>query len=311
MAPPSTSKRLYRAAHAAMLAAIEIYNKPVVEYREQTFAMLFVNAWETFLKARIVQRCGNKIQAIHVRDKTTRYRRIAGTNERLTIGIRDALAQLEVPAAVRENVKAMLRIRNVSVHLGILSPDLRTHVQQFGTAGILSFSKLSGEWFGETLAVPCLLPVGFLNAADIAVTTTAGQRDLLKFLSALATRGNVDQESEYRVSMDVTVFLNPAKGDGATIGVTDDPSAPTVRLEEKDIMVRYPNTHSEVVEACRARYFDFKMNRHFHGLMRQVSTVPGCVHERHLDPRRRGGTKKKLYNLTAVLRQLDGHYKRK
>ena len=29
-----------RCAGAALLAAIEIYNKPVVEHREQTFAML-------------------------------------------------------------------------------------------------------------------------------------------------------------------------------------------------------------------------------------------------------------------------------
>ena len=291
-----------------MLAAIEIYNKPVVEYREQTFAMLFVNAWETLLKARIVQRCGNKIRAIYVRDGTMRYRRVPGTDERQTIGIREALAQAHVPAAVRENVKAMLRIRNVAVHMGVLSPGLRTQVRQFATAGVLSFAKLARDWFGETLAVPYLLPIGFLNAADIAVTAPSGQRKLLKYLSALAARGNTDEDSEYRVSMDVTVSLNPAKRDGATIGITDDPDAPKVRLEEKDILARYPNSHSDVVKACRGRYVDFKMNRHFHRVMRQIATVPGCVHERHLDPRRRGGTKKNLYNLPAVLGQLDEHY---
>ena len=35
----------------AMMAAVEIYNKPAIEYREECFVILLVNAWELFLKA--------------------------------------------------------------------------------------------------------------------------------------------------------------------------------------------------------------------------------------------------------------------
>ena len=58
-----------RCAGAAMLGAIEIYNKPTVEYREQTFAMLITNAWEILLKARIVQLRGGRLQAIYRRKR--------------------------------------------------------------------------------------------------------------------------------------------------------------------------------------------------------------------------------------------------
>jgi len=34
-----------------MLAAIEIYNKPQIEYRDECFVILLMNAWELFLKA--------------------------------------------------------------------------------------------------------------------------------------------------------------------------------------------------------------------------------------------------------------------
>lgn len=49
-----------KCAESALLAAIEIYNKPLIEYREQTLALLLVSAWEVLLKARVLQLNNNK-----------------------------------------------------------------------------------------------------------------------------------------------------------------------------------------------------------------------------------------------------------
>ena len=38
-------------SRAAILAAIEIYNKPQIEYRDECFTILLINAWELLLKA--------------------------------------------------------------------------------------------------------------------------------------------------------------------------------------------------------------------------------------------------------------------
>ena len=54
MARPKREVVMARCAGEALLAAVEIYNKPRVEYREQTVAFLLVNAWEVIIKARIV-----------------------------------------------------------------------------------------------------------------------------------------------------------------------------------------------------------------------------------------------------------------
>ena len=35
----------------ATSSAIEVYNKPSFEYREETFSILMINAWELLLKA--------------------------------------------------------------------------------------------------------------------------------------------------------------------------------------------------------------------------------------------------------------------
>ncbi|WP_230851072.1 DUF3644 domain-containing protein, partial [Ralstonia solanacearum] len=43
---------------AALTAAIEIYNKPSFPYREESFAILAINAWELLLKAKVMAENG-------------------------------------------------------------------------------------------------------------------------------------------------------------------------------------------------------------------------------------------------------------
>jgi len=51
-------------ASAALLAAIEAYNKPDSQYRDEAFAILALNAWELLLKAKLVRERGNDIRAL-------------------------------------------------------------------------------------------------------------------------------------------------------------------------------------------------------------------------------------------------------
>ncbi|WP_223955216.1 DUF3644 domain-containing protein [Aeromonas caviae] len=46
---------------AAMLSAIEIYNKPDFRYREETFSVLCINSWELLLKAKVLNLASNKV----------------------------------------------------------------------------------------------------------------------------------------------------------------------------------------------------------------------------------------------------------
>jgi hypothetical protein len=49
----------------AALSAIEIYNKPDFKYREETFAILMINAWELLLKAKIIKENGGNLRSIY------------------------------------------------------------------------------------------------------------------------------------------------------------------------------------------------------------------------------------------------------
>ena len=125
-----------RCAGAALLAAIEIYNKPTVGYREQTFAMLITNAWEVLLKARIVQLAGGRLHAIYRRERgSNRIDRDRETQDPRTITMRQCLSIVPLPVEVAGNIKGLVLIRNNAVHLGILASE--TRVKKCWNSGLL------------------------------------------------------------------------------------------------------------------------------------------------------------------------------
>jgi hypothetical protein len=60
------SARLLQNAEAALISAIEIYNKPAFAYREETFAILALNAWELLLKAKLLQVEKNNARCLYI-----------------------------------------------------------------------------------------------------------------------------------------------------------------------------------------------------------------------------------------------------
>ena len=63
----SRAARLLQNAEAALISAIEVYNKPTFAYREETFAILALNAWELLIKAKLLSVCNNEPQNINRR----------------------------------------------------------------------------------------------------------------------------------------------------------------------------------------------------------------------------------------------------
>ena len=310
MARPKRELSMARCAASAVLAAIEIYNKPTFEHREQTFALLMVNAWEILLKARLVQQAGGKMAAIYRREDGSRRYQRDSQGEPRTIGLADVLGRADIPREVRVNISGLVEVRNRAAHLGLLAPDARQAVLAFGTASVQNFLKTSLRWFGEAPEVPYLLPVGFLgHATATARTPTVGQRALLDILNHLSEPSGTGQ-SEYAVVMHVDIELNRGFSGGGNIGFTRDPAAPTVRMSDDEALRRFPTEYRELVGLCRERYVDFKKNKKFNDLMKEVHEDPQCAYERRLDPTKAAGVRKRFYNVEAVFSTLDFDYTR-
>ncbi len=285
-------------AEDALLAAIEIYNKPRVAYREQTLALLLVNAWEILLKARVVQMHGNNLAAIYRREGGSRRFRKARSGRILTVGLREAAEKAQAAKEVRSNLEGLCEVRDEAAHLGNIGVELREQTLKLGSAAVRNFTVAFGQWFGRQIEAPHLLPLGFLGQANLVKPANVRQRELLDYLRRL-TSNQAQSKSGFAVSLRVEVQLNPEFSGGGTIGLTNDPAAPKLNLTDEQALERFPLTYQELVEECRPLIQNFKQNHAFHEAMKTVKSDANHAHERRLDPQKSGGTRKFFYARTA------------
>ncbi|MFJ4225397.1 DUF3644 domain-containing protein [Microbacterium sp. NPDC089695] len=164
-APYVSIKRLVDNSLAGMLAAVEVYNKPQMTYRDEVTVMLIVNAWELALKATLRQK--NR-SIFYPKKRGERYRSIA---------IDDALGRVAAsklwPAdidgpAVMANVKALAEYRDRAIHL-YNAQGLGAVIYPFLQQNILNYRDFMVAKFKKDLADSMtwqLLPLGATAPAD-------------------------------------------------------------------------------------------------------------------------------------------------
>ncbi|MGN7975969.1 DUF3644 domain-containing protein [Microbacterium sp. 22195] len=164
-APYVSIKRLVDNSLAAMLSAVEIYNKPQMTYRDEVTVMLIVNAWELALKA-----------ALRQTNRSIFYKKERGERHR-SIGIDDALGRMNANtlwppevdgAAVTANVKALAEYRDRAIHLynahglgAVVYPFLQQNVLNYRDFVLAKFKKDLAESMTWQL-----LPLGATPPAD-------------------------------------------------------------------------------------------------------------------------------------------------
>ena len=135
MRPPVHLRFVDKAA-AAMTSAVEVYNKPSFAYREETFSILGLNAWELLLKAKVLKDAANDLRCLRVyeprRTKSGKLskklyltRNRAGNPQSISIGASIAAidkSTAKLPLEIKGNLAALTEIRDNSVHYVTASP---------------------------------------------------------------------------------------------------------------------------------------------------------------------------------------------
>ena len=171
MAQPYASyRRLRDNAKAAMLAAVEVCNKPALDYREECSVILLTNAWELLLKA-VLAKNGRTI--FYKKDRRQPYR---------TFTIKDAMDKCTpllppklAPRAIRGNLSQLVLYRDNAVHFYnqkgfrvLLLGLAQTAVKNFNDVLIELFDQTLGEQLPGTMLPiglePPLDPITFLKA---------------------------------------------------------------------------------------------------------------------------------------------------
>lgn len=101
----TTSERLVDKAKEAFVMAIEIYNKPSINYRLEGFSFFICNAWELMLKAHMINKFGE--DSIYYADKPNR-----------TIALENCVQKIftNEKAPLRKNLEKVIELRNTSTH---------------------------------------------------------------------------------------------------------------------------------------------------------------------------------------------------
>lgn len=105
----------------------------------------------------------------------------------------------------------------------------------------------------------------------------------------------------------IPTLMKEVVGKGKDVRVTSDPTAPVVRLEEKDVRDKYPLSYAELTKSLKGRYSDFKINAKYYKLKRSFEKDKSLCFTRYLDPRNPKSSTKKFYS-TAIYKEFDKHY---
>ena len=154
-----TYRSLLDKSIASMLSAIELYNKPNFQYREETFAILAVNAWELLLKAIILRQNRYKLRSLYVlkpcinkdgtKSTTRKYVDKNRSGNPKTISIMETLSILDnqkyLPTNLRDNIEALIELRDNSIHFANMD-DISRQIQELGFACIKNYILKSATY---------------------------------------------------------------------------------------------------------------------------------------------------------------------
>jgi hypothetical protein len=318
---------------ASAVSAIEIYNKPDFLYREETFSILMINAWELLLKSKILFETNNKAASIyefeHHTNKTGKTskkvyikRNRAGNPH--TIGLMRALNKLisdcsiKIDESCMANINLLMEIRDNSVHYRNDHPLLKLRVQEVGTASLKNYLTLIKEWFGEDLSKFnfYLMPLSFYHEFELMESFTLSSKNkeingLLKHIHNKATQFNSNPENPFNVILGIqTKFVKSTDPSALPFTYSDDPDAIKITYGEEDIRRRYPLDYKELNRTLRKRYTDFKENQNYHKIRTDLAGNRRYCRLRYLDPNNPKSSKKPFFS-KEIIHLFDPYYTKK
>ncbi|MCD6405460.1 MAG: DUF3644 domain-containing protein [Planctomycetes bacterium] len=259
-------RKLLGNAKAVLIAAIEIYNKPAFQYRDECFVILLLNAWELGLKALLFK---NK-QSIYYRKKRHQPYR--------TLSWQDALTKAKTyfpkgtrPLPVQYNLELIGTYRDNAVHF-YNADGFGIVIYALAQTCIKNLRDLMEAAFAVRLEEEInwqLLPLGIKPPIDVVsyILGKSGDRitdAIRQFLSELAksveelkaagedtgrllTVFNVKLESVKKIG-DADVVVGVEKADGIqgplVVVRTQDPNK-THRLRRKGVLARVQSLHGK------------------------------------------------------------------
>ena len=320
----SRSKTLLDKSIAATVAAIEIYNKPDFQYREETFSILAINGWELLFKAKWLDENGNKIQSLYVRERRQKkdgsrskkqtIRRTQSGNpvtHRIDYLAKKLIEQKHLEQNVWTNIQALIEHRNSSVHFYNSSRGFAKRLQEVGAASLENFVSLTREWFNHDFSQFnfYLMPLSFVDLPTHtkAVVSNKEEQNFLSYLERLEVEAE-EADSKYFVTVDIVVrLLRSREKDAIGVHTTSNSDAQKVYLTDEEIRREYPWTFKQLTQRCKEQYSDFIQNKDYNDIRMSLHENRKFCYIRYLDPTNPNSSTQVFYK-PSILNEFDKHY---
>ncbi len=299
----------------AVLAAIEIYNKPDFGYREETFSILLVNAWEILLKAKVVRDGLENIESLYIpdKDKLGDFVKSRSGNFR-TITIGKAINEVDIDETLKANLFVLVELRDNAIHFRNDSPILNIKLLEVGTASLLSYLEMCKEWFKKDLSKYnfYIMPMSFFHPHELQSYSVNNEsiqnQNLLRFIGNKERKFPHDPLSQHSISLRLETKFVKSKMQIDH----NDPDAISVIIDEEDIFTKtYTWACKEnLVPALKKRYSEFKVNSEFWNLLKELKENSKFCRVRYLNTKTKKGSKQEWYN-PNIVHEIDRHYTKK
>ena len=310
----------------AALSAIELYNKPNFLYREESFTILMVNAWELLLKAKILNDSGQDIKTLYIPDstkkkkngapyKTPKYKQNRSGNN-FTIDICSAMAKLNLPDNLKAQLETLVEIRDNAIHFYNESKLFERTLLRIGTATLKSYVEMLSEWFDKSVSDHniFLIPMAFDLPAEFDANSLAKEskhhQKLLEFISS-QEKDSSSSESKHAISLMVDIKFK-RDTTGLPVHQTRDGSGAPISVDsEEKFQQTYPWSFKDhLLPKLQNRYSNFKQDKAFWTLKKELEKNEKFSSERYLDLNKKKGTNKKFYS-PDIVKEFNKHYSKK
>jgi len=250
-------RHLLKNAKSALLAAIEIYNKPRFEYRDECIVILLLNAWELILKSLLSK---NKQSIYYPKKRKQPYRTLSWSDA--FEKVRPYFPKTLDPLAVGYNLELLTNYRDNAVHFynvggfGVL-------IYALAQTSIVNFKDLLEKAFGVDLgteinwnllplgAKPPIDPIEYISSSTGGKTKAAVRQFIAELAKATKEITNAGQDTGrlltvFDVKLESTKKIKTAD---AVVGVKsgEAEAGPLAIIRRVDPNISHPLRQKDIV----------------------------------------------------------------
>lgn len=248
------TRKLILKSKEAFLLSLELFNKPTINYRAESFSMLFSNAWELLLKARLYESSKGKRNSI--------FRRKERNQKRTSYSLDECLRKIfeNENDPVKRNIEYISEIRNEASHLVI--QELFPYYSRAFQSGIMNYIKTLSDWFNINLndnlnpgLVSLVTDKEFIS--DFKVLKKSYSKEdfdvLIGWIEKFSELQKLGEQGAIPIEYKIALVRNPKKADFViSSGASGNKNAIIVE-KQRDPDTTHPFNRSRAIEIIKTK----------------------------------------------------------